>query len=170
MVWSTPKPRLVPRTMKQKNPRDTALRFLTVRDRTEEELRQRLQRDAYSEDEIAATLRWLREIGYVDDRRTAKLVVQHHNRFRPMGRRGLEFELRRKGVGDEIIADVTNSAEDEYQLALALAQKRVERMRHLDPDKQYRRVGSLLGRRGFSWDIISRVLREVVSDSLDTNL
>lgn len=156
--------------MAKSKARDKALRLLAVRDRTEAELRQRLRADDYSEAEVDDTLAWLRTIGYVDDQRTAKLLVEHHNRFRPLGRKGMEFELRRKGVADSVIAEVSNSADDDYCMALALAEKRMQRLRDLTPEKQYQRLGAFLGRRGFSWDIIHRVLREVVSDSLDTNL
>ncbi len=155
---------------KPKNPKDRAIRLLTSRERTVFELRHQLLQEGFLEIEVEEVLQWCQEVGYVNDQRTAKQWVEHRNRFKPMGSFGLKSELQRKGLADDIIADVVNSPDNEYKLAKELANKKRNSLAKLPKEKQYLRVGGLLNRRGFSWDIINRVLNEMFTSSLDTDL
>ena len=85
-------------TKKTSNARVQALRLLTVRDRSVQELRDRLQRQ-FAQEEIEETLDYLERIGYLDDLRFAKNHVQYRNRHRPTGNHLLRLELRSKGCG-----------------------------------------------------------------------
>ena len=49
----------------------------------------------------------------------------------------------------------------EYQMAFELAMKKYNTMSRLAPDVQVRRIQSLLQRKGFSFGVIGRVLREL---------
>ncbi len=155
---------------KPKSPRDRAIRLLTTRDRTIEELRQRLLKEGFSQQEVEEVIVWCSEIGYLDDQRTAKQWVDNRNRFRPTGKHGLRMELRNKGVHEDTITKVMNSQEGDYQLAKELAKKRLATLGHIPVRKQYQRIGGLLSRRGFNWDVISQVLNELFTSSLDTDL
>ncbi len=156
--------------MPKKSSREKAVALLTARDRTEEELRRRLRRDGFEPEDVEATLCWLKEIGYLDDRRTAKLYVENRNRFGPLGRLGLEAKLKEKGIDGAIIDQVINNPEQDYQLARRLAAERLTRLGTLPKQKQRQRLGSYLGRRGFSWEVIRSVLAEASLDCLDTDL
>lgn len=150
--------------------KNRALRLLSVRNYTANELRQRLVKDDYDPEEIEAVLAWLKEIDYLDDQRTAELFVENRNRFRPTGKYGLKQELKQKGVSDTIIDTVVNTEDDDYELALRLAKSKLKTMQHVSPQKQYQRIGGLLGRRGFSWDVIRNVLNSLFSSFLDMDL
>lgn len=156
--------------MKQKNPKDRALRLLAIRDRTTAELRQRLLRDGFDETEVESVLQWLLERNFLDDGRTAQLHVENRNRFRPLGRKALEFELKQKGVAEPIVENVLNSLEEDYRLAKDLAEQRLRRWSHYPGDRQRQKLGSFLARRGFSWEVVRRVFNEVFSEPLDTDL
>ena len=155
---------------KRKNPKHRALRLLSVRNLTCEELTERLLRDGFTSQEIEAVIQWLKELGYLDDKRTAEFWVDYRNRFRPTGIYGLKHELRQKGVALDIIEDVVNSSELDYELALKLAADRLKTLNRLPVKKQYQRIGGLLNRRGFSWDVIRRVLDVLFDSSLDSDL
>ena len=154
---------------KPQNPKARALQLLTRRDLTGEELRRRLSRDGFADEEIAEVITWLDELKYLDDQRTAQNWVEQRNRYRPTGTYALQHELKNKGVSDEIISQVVNSPETEYELAMRLAQARLKSMSKVPTEKQYQRIGSLLGRRGFSWDVISKVLHALFQSCLDTD-
>ena len=51
--------------------------------------------------------------------------------------------------------------EDEYQMAFSLAMKKYSTMSRLDSEVQIRRIQSLLQRKGFGFDVIGRVIREL---------
>jgi regulatory protein len=144
--------------------------LLASRNYTAKELKERLVREDYPAREVEWAIRWLIEIGYVNDRLTAELFVDYRNRFRPTGVRGLRFELEQKGVDPETIDAVINSPSQDYALAYDLAKARLAKLQHLPVHRQYQRIGGLLERRGFSWDVITRVLEALFNSLLDTDL
>lgn len=155
---------------KRKNPKNKALRLLTVRNLTCEELTEKLRRDGFTSKEIEPVIQWLKELGYLDDKKTAASWVDYRNRYRPTGIYGLKYELRKKGVASDIIDDVVNSSEQDHKLALKLASDRLKTLNRLPVKKQYQRIGGLLSRRGFSWDVIRSVLDVLFGSSLDSDL
>ena len=51
--------------------------------------------------------------------------------------------------------------EAEYQMAFGLAMKKYNTMSRLEADVQVRRIQSLLQRKGFTFGVIGRVIREL---------
>ncbi len=72
-------------------------------------------------------------------------------------------ELRQRGVTQEEITTALETIDDdaEYQSAFELAMKKYATMSRLESDVQIRRIQSLLQRKGFGFQIISRVIREL---------
>jgi len=85
---------------------------------------------------------------------------------RPVGLRALKDELRRKGVAPETAAEAVTKAAvgyDELAAARALAMRRRAQWHALPPEAVRRRLAGLLQRRGFSGDILYKVLRDVAA-------
>src|SRR5690554_5587966 len=114
-----------PQTKSLKN---RALRLLTFRDLTCEQLRHKLVQEGFCLEDIENVIEWLVDLRYLDDRRTAQLWVEYRNRWRPMGIYGLKYELQHQGVSKEIIDEVVNSPEEDYNLAFQLARKRMKKV------------------------------------------
>ncbi|MBW6510929.1 MAG: recombination regulator RecX [Desulfuromonadaceae bacterium] len=142
----------------------TALRLLTVRDRSESELLRRLREKKFPDDEIAAALERCRDFGYLDDRHFAL------NRARMLLREGravgsrLGWELRRGGVADELIDLAMTAATAEYP-PLDVLRELLERRyphydHHLADDRKRRRVIQFFQRRGFALGDILSVLQK----------
>jgi len=158
--------------------RERALRLLAVRARSRSELVDRLRRLGFDAETVAITVERLAGAGLVDDRAFAEAWVDERTRLRPMGRLRLSSELRAKGVRPEVIAEVLDEALDEAtELALArrAAGKRTRTVgksergapRASDRAKLRSRLQSFLTRRGFSYDVVSRVVRELEGDADD---
>ncbi len=159
-----------PKKTNQKSPRERALRLLTVRDRFVAELEGRLRREGFSEDEVADTIAWLRGLGYLDDRKTAQMWVQHRNRFRITGNLGLRYELSTKGAEDSVINEVLNSRDAERELAVKAAQRKLQLLSERDDVLRRRqKLLQFLQRRGFTWDVAAAAADETLGDSLDSD-
>ena len=143
-----------------------ALRLLAVRDRSVQELKERLER-SFSKEETKETLNYLERIGYLDDLRYARNHVQYRNRQRPTGNYLLRLELHSKGVPDSYIDQVLNSPEVEYDLALSLVAQRLGSLERVDALARVRRMYSLLQRRGFPAPIARRVVGELLDRDLE---
>ena len=151
---------------KKTNAKVYALRLLTVRDRSVQELRERLER-RFSKDEAAEALDYLDDLGYLDDLRFAANYVQYRNRNRPTGNYLLRLELRNKGITDEDIDQVLNAADLEYELALSLAKQRMGSLERVEALVRIRRLYGLLQRRGFPSPIARRVVGELLDRDLE---
>ncbi len=141
--------------------KQTAMRFLERRMRSRQEVERKLAGKEYSPEAIEATLRFLTEYRLVDDREFARVFVSDQLLRRPLGKRRLGDELRRKGLDKEEIAETLGSAigaEDELANAMAAAEKKARTIRHDDPRKWERSMASFLAGRGFGWDVVGKVL------------
>lgn len=157
------------RKKNQRNPRDRALRLLTVRDRFVREMQDRLQRDGFSEGEVRDTIQWLKDIGYLDDRKTAALWVQNRNRFRITGNLGLRYELTAKGVEESVTEEVLNARDKEAELAAQAAERRLPLLGNEDSLRRRQKLLRFLQRRGFTWDVAAKAVKETLGDSLDSD-
>ena len=139
---------------------DAALRLLGFRAHSEHELRTRLVQKGYTSTAIDRTLSTLARQGLLDDREFARDWVT----MRPgRGPARLRQELRQKGIQRELAEHVVGgiSAEEEYASALHVAQRTVRaRTERLEP-AEILRVRRMLQRRGFSYEVIGRVLTQL---------
>ena len=90
------------RSREKRSARESALALLEYRDRTEQELRQKLLDREYSKDEIEETVRFLREYRYLDDEAYAMRFIRSQSGKKSA--RQIRAVLERKGVSREMIA------------------------------------------------------------------
>ena len=144
--------------------RGIVLRQLTMAPRSRHQLREKLrQRDC--PDEVAEeVLDRMAEVGLVDDEKYAEALVRSQQASRGLSKRGLEHELRTKGVdreiADDVLAQVTSIQEEDR--ARALVDARLPRLRGLHRDVAMRRLAGLLGRKGYPASLSLRVIREAI--------
>lgn len=135
----------------------SALRLLSYRPRSEQELRQRLARKGLPRAAIAATLSRLRELGYLDDAAFARFWTETRQASRPRSRRVVALELRRRGIAAEEVEEATASIEDE-EAAYAAAGRRLRLLGGLEYQQFRERLGRFLTGRGFSYDVARRTI------------
>jgi len=136
---------------------DRAVRFLGYRPRSQREVTDHLRRHKVDDALIEAVLARLRDLHYVDDLAFAKFWVDNRVRFRPKGARALRYELRQKGVADELIAVALADLSEEDN-AYRVIEKKVRQWR-TQPDKVFKqKVYAYLSRRGFRYEVIKNVL------------
>src|SRR5262245_5694660 len=132
------------------DPHERALRLLAVRPRSRRELEVRLRRAGFEPDEVDEELVRLESVGLVDDEAFARELTQHHVASRRSARRAVVGALAARGVPGPVIDQaVAGLGENETERALELARERAPRLAGLPPDKSFRRLSSLLMRRGY---------------------
>lgn len=144
--------------------RGIVLRKLAVQARTRVELERALADRDVPEEAAATVLDRMSEVGLVDDVTFAHDWVASRQQRRHLSKTALRRELQGKGVDRDLIDDVLADVEgaDELSAALDLARRRAATMGGLSREVAYRRLGGVLGRRGFSSSITTRVLAEVL--------
>ena len=137
-----------------------AYRFLSYRPRSEAEMKERLHRRGFDDSNIEIIINKLKEQNLLDDTAFAQFWKENREMFRPRSQRLTRLELRKKGVADAIIKEVTAESDDmqsAYQAALSKAQRL--------PKQEYevfrRRLGDYLKRRGFGYAVISQTVKRI---------
>ncbi|MBX3052922.1 MAG: RecX family transcriptional regulator [Caldilineaceae bacterium] len=146
---------------------DKAVRFLAIRPRSVQEVRQKLrqyrtrQKESLAETHIEWVTDKLIQQGYLNDDEFARYWVEQRNRFKPISPRALRYELRQKGIADRTIEMTIESSADPSTAAAQAASSRLQRWRGLDEQTFRKKMAAFLQRRGFSWGIV----RDVLDDS-----
>jgi regulatory protein len=137
-----------------------ALSLLSRRPRSEFELRQYFKRRKTPSHIAELVLQRLDEHGLVDDQAFARAWVENRAAFRPRGPWALRGELRQKGVSSEII-EAALEGFDQEAVAYSAARKIAPRWREFTTEEFRRRLNAYLTRRGFDYEILSRVIARV---------
>lgn len=149
-----------------------ALRLLSFRPRSVEELRRRLKLKKYPEELVERVLEFLKKQRLLDDESFARLFAHSRVFSRPVGKRQLEFELKRKGLSKELVSKAMEglSDYDERAAARELVYRRFQKMKGVPREKKKARLFAFLKRRGFEtnaiFDVISGLFHEE-TDEID---
>ena len=152
--------------------KNAALRILTRRKQSAYELRRKLLVKKFASDSVQKVIDHLVAKGILSDREYAVAFVNDRMLFKPAGKKSLVNELRKHGVDQRLAAEVVASIvgdEDEQNDARSIAEKYMRRVAHLDRDKQRRRLTAFLVRRGYSLNIISPLVKELVQATTPTD-
>lgn len=152
--------------------RSVALRFLSHRARSEREVRDKLREKEFGDEEIAKTLDGLRSLGLLDDAAFARSYIRHQLAIRPKGKLALSRKLLQLGVQKDVIENALSDAfaeTSQENAARAAAEKFLKKssMSRIDPATRKQKLAAFLGRRGFTWDIISTVTKEITGEKAD---
>jgi regulatory protein len=116
----------------------------------------------FAQADVQAALDRLKEQGYLDDERFATAWARGRIRTKPMGSYRLSRELEARGVDEALVREVVRNVYEEGEEPLArraLTSKRTEFGR-LPAASRAQRTARFLQRRGFSSDVIRRLLYE----------
>ena len=131
------------------------------------ELRRKLSRRGYSDEQTEAALTRLSELHYLDDQSFAIGLVRRRGAVR--GPMALSAELAARGV-DRVHVDAALAGFD-AEAQLAAATRLAERLYARKPQADYRdmlnEVGSKLMRRGFSANVVRAACRAALTGTED---
>jgi regulatory protein len=147
---------------------EACLRLLAVRARSRHELKLAMERKGFSAQVQDEVLEKLKGYGYVDDASFARERAASLLRRGRFGPQAVLQRLKAHGLGGKEAREALTAASDAVEFdALATARQVLERRgllgRPLEP-KERARAGRLLHSRGFSEDIIQRLLGEASLD------
>ncbi len=146
------------------NSRDYALYLIEFRDRTEKELREKLVAKGYGEEQIEDTVEFLKNYGYIDDKRYASHFISDAINLKKWGKIRIRTELLRKGVDRETVDFAIEDAFMEVEDDRVLSQMQ---LRFKDADfsnmKERTRIFNFFMRRGFTAEEIKGAMNKMSS-------
>ena len=147
--------------------KQTALRLLALRDRSELELRNKLQHKGYEHDAIEKILEAFKELGYINDAAFTERQVKYLACEKLFGNRRIERRLREKGLPREQIRQAIASVRQDFSeadaLKIRLAKKGKGREMNNDPGDR-RRLAQSLMRQGFPPELIFETIDTMVEE------
>ncbi len=141
---------------------EKAVSLLASRARTEKEILDALQRNAYPETAIARIMAWLQEAGYLDDGSFAEQWMAART-GKGIGTRRIRIELRQKGVSHEEIDRVMDSVDEKDMFSSAVyAAKKAARGKQLSSPADRQKVIAALARRGFDYAMAKAAIQHLL--------
>lgn len=152
--------------------KEIAYRFISYKPRTLKEVSDKLKAKGFQSDLVSKVVEELKNYGFINDLEYARNFVLNRSRSKTLGELALRRELLSKGISSEIVDEVLSEREnliDEFEIALDLAQGKLKQIKSLKKrkrgrDEYKRRIYEFLLRRGFKFETINRVMREVFDD------
>ncbi len=144
--------------------RDSAFKYLGFKARTVQEVTNKLLEKQYSEEIIEKVMDLLKRYNYVDDYAFAKTYINERLTFKKIGKFRIKYELKEKGVADQIIETLLEETEfDEVSSAVSLIQKKCKNtdVREMD-NKEKQKIYNFLLRKGFNYEVISAAFDHVM--------
>ena len=142
--------------------RSAALRLLKFRPRSEAELKSRLSEKGFGDQTVSEVVEEMRRTGLVGDARFARYAATQAA-VKPVGRRLILNVLREKGIApglaEEAVQAATQGKED-LERAREAAGRRASALEGLSREAARRRLFGYLSRRGFSSEVVWKVVKE----------
>lgn len=140
----------------------TALRFIGYKPRTRQEVIKKLQASGYSELIIISVVDELEEKKYLNDQDYAQQWVETRVSSHPRSHRLLFYELKNKGMTDETIHEALQEAPSDYDLAVKLGKKNLEKFSNLNNEIFQKKMWGLLTRKAFGYEVIKQVIEQLL--------
>ncbi len=137
--------------------KEQAVRYLTIKDRTQRELEKKLVDAGFDNETARVAAEELKAIGYLNDSRYALKYLSERSRMKALSKKALRFELEQKGIGRDIIdASLQEFEVEDEEVALRAAKKKFGKYDMKAPETE-KKVLSFLFHRGFSVEIARKV-------------
>lgn len=136
-----------------------AMHILERTDKTEAQLRRKLEESEYPKEAVESAIAYVTSYGYLDDRRYAEHYIEWKKQGK--GKARLKMELVQKGISREIIEEVlesTDFGETREMIRQIILKKQKTDIPMNEKEKQ--RLYGFLMRKGFSSSDILAVMRE----------
>lgn len=140
---------------------EKSFRLLGIRPRSKKELEKKLQEKGFAKKIIKNTLKRLKELGYFDDKKFAQSWLEAR-KLAGKGKFIVKKELQEKGIEENLVKRILDkySQKEEVEIARNLIERRRSKYQDLSSLEQKQKLARFLASRGFSWQTISKILKE----------
>ena len=141
-----------------KKAKNKAFQLLSYRERTIQEMRDRLEKKDFSLEVIDEVINYLLDKDLLNEKRFSEMWIRSRINNHPRGRRLIYRELRKKGIEKTIINAALNeylSREEELKMARYLSNKWLRRRK--EEDSSSYKLKNYLSNKGFEYEIIFEV-------------
>lgn len=141
-----------------KRAKKRAMHILEKRDKTEQQLRDKLLENRYPIQVVETAIDYVKSYGYIDDISYARRYIEYRSRSK--SRKQLRMELYAKGISSEIISQIFEDMEDgEGEAIKKLILKKSAKPQLLE-ETERRKLKMSLMRKGFAYSEIEKAFSQ----------
>ncbi|MCX7879785.1 MAG: RecX family transcriptional regulator [Ignavibacteria bacterium] len=144
--------------------KNAALKYFSYKPRTTFEIEDKLRKMGYDEGIVQKVIAFLVDFGYLDDLSFAEKYSDYLLNKKRVSFRNAKNALKRKGINPTIIEQaLVNLSHQEIELhnALEIAKKKYRQLINLKKDKVEERLAKFLLGKGFSYEVIKNVIKNL---------
>ena len=124
-------------------------------------MEERLRKKGITKSTASSTIKYLKEIGLIDDISLAETLKRQALATKLLSREGAKRYMLSRGIPREIVDRAFCHEEDmDIDNAVRLMDRKLRTLRNYPPDIIKRRLYYFLSRRGYSSDTISKALKD----------
>jgi len=150
-----------------KKAKDKSFKYLSYRQRSEKEIVDNLHKTGFDEKIITSTIQYLINEGFINDESFAENYIKDKKNLSKFGPLRIKNELKLKGIDERIIVEKLSELDDKeenYEIALDLAKKKMKGYINDPKEAKIRKLSSLLIRKGYDFDIVSKVINSLIDN------
>ncbi len=134
--------------------------------RTEKEIIKKMQKKKIPEGAQSFALKKAKRYGYIDDSQYCENFIEQHKHMSGWGEKKILSALLQKGINIKLAKEKLSelySEEEGFEVAYSCAVKKMEilQKREKDPYKRKQKLYAFLISRGYSYDVIQKVLSKI---------
>jgi len=144
--------------------REQSWRYLSRRMHSKKELSDKLKAKGYNIEYIDRIIFELEDKNYLNDDFFARQVVSDEMNLKKNGPVLIKNKLLKKGIENSLISLIIDELYDErmqYQNCRYIAEKKYNFLKNNDDHSLRNKLGRFLIQKGYSWDVINRVISEM---------
>ncbi len=145
----------------------SSIRFLSLRQRSEKEMRGYLKRKKCNDLTAQKIVESLKRDKFINDEEFARMWIRSHTEIKPRSWRIIKSELKMKGIAEDIIENyesMNKSGGQDKESAFKLAEKKLRTIHDKEKFKIREKLGRYLASRGFDWDTVKDVIDRVLEE------
>lgn len=142
-----------------------AINYISGKLKTKYEVRLKLKENGFAEDVIDKVLDILEKEEYLNDKVYCEIFIEDKKKLNGYGKNKIKSLLIQKGISKNIFEDFLNEFEydEEFDNALKMGIKKLELLSNEEDNfKKKQKVINYLTYRGFGFDVINDVLKEIL--------
>ena len=142
-----------------------AMNYISGKLKTKYEVRLKLKENGFAEDVIDEVLDILEKEEYLNDKVYCEIFIEDKKKLNGYGKNKIKSLLIQKGISKNIFGDFLNEFEydEEFDNALKMGIKKLELLSNEEDNfKKKQKIINYLTYRGFGFDVINDVLKEIL--------
>lgn len=142
----------------QKRAFSLSLKYLSFRPHSVKEINDYLLKKGFMEKTVSKTLKRLLVLKFLNDEEFGRQWIESRQKHKGKSKFVLKNELKAKGLDKELTEKLLQTAIGDLKTAKDFFERKKNKLKYLPKEEFNKKIVGMLQRKGYNWNIISKVL------------